>query len=162
MPRPDQIAAGATRNPGIQGKALTAFPQVLAMLDRGDPHDHTDLGNAYYNQPQDVMQTIQVLRQRAEAAGTLQNTPQETVSNDQGYIQLALANPQVVYVPTYNPGTPMARPSLPYPRFNLLGAAAATGAGLPLGAGIVFGAFLHFSFGWLGWGLEPARWRRFL
>ena len=42
-------------------------------------------GNAYYNQPQDLMQTLQVLRDRAEQAGNLQSTPQEEVNNnDQG------------------------------------------------------------------------------
>ena len=50
-------------------KALTAFPQVLAQMDQ-DLQWTTDLGNAYYNQPQDVLQTVQVMRQRAEDAGT--------------------------------------------------------------------------------------------
>ncbi len=149
-----QVAAGADAqawDPSV--KALTAFPQVLSMLDR-DLQWTTDLGNAYYNQPQDVMQTIQVLRQRAQSAGTLQNTPQETVSNDQGYIQLAPANPQVVYVPTYNPWYAYGAPIAPYPGFNLLGAVGYVGAGLVFGAGIALGAFFRFSFGWLGWGLN--------
>jgi len=89
---PDQIAAGADAqawDPSV--KALTAFPQVLAQMDRSLQWT-TDLGNAYYNQPQDVLQTVQVLRQRARAAGTLQNTPQEALSYNQGYIQLAPVN----------------------------------------------------------------------
>ena len=45
-------------------KALTAFPQVLAQMNQ-DLRWTTDLGNAYYNQPQDVLQTVQVMRQRA-------------------------------------------------------------------------------------------------
>ena len=52
---PDQIAAGAdaqTWDPSL--KALTAFPQVLAEMDRNLQWT-TDLGNAYYNQPQDVL-----------------------------------------------------------------------------------------------------------
>jgi hypothetical protein len=73
----DQVAAGAsaqtTWDPSI--KALTAFPDVLDMLDHNLQWT-TALGNAYYNQPQDVMQTVQVLRQRAEQAGNLQSTPQ--------------------------------------------------------------------------------------
>jgi len=56
-------------------KALTAFPQVLAEMDRNVQWT-TGLGNAYYNQPQDVLEAIQVLRQRAQAAGNLQSTPQ--------------------------------------------------------------------------------------
>src|SRR6202044_3921800 len=97
---PDQIAYGADAqanwDPSV--KALTAFPQVLDMMNH-DLRWTTDLGNAYYNQPQDVLQTIQVMRQRAQSAGTLQSTPQEAVSYNQGYIQLAPTNPQVVYVP---------------------------------------------------------------
>ena len=108
---PDQIAYGANAqtnwDPSV--KALTAFPQVLDLMNR-DLHWTTDLGNAYYNQPQDVLQTIQVMRQRAQDAGNLQNTPQEQVSYNQGYIQLAPANPQVVYVPAYNPWTAYGQP----------------------------------------------------
>ena len=101
-------------------KALTAFPQVLAMLDRNLQWT-TSLGNAYYNQPQDVLQTIQVMRQRARAAGNLQSTPQEQVSDNQGYIDIAPPDPQVVYVPNYNPWDVYGQPVSPYPGFSLLG-----------------------------------------
>ncbi len=101
---PDQIAGGANAqtswDPSV--KALTAFPDVLDMLNHNLDWT-TSLGNAYYNQPDDVMRTVQVLRQRAEQAGNLQSTPQEDVSNDQGYIDVAPPNPEQVYVPTYNP-----------------------------------------------------------
>jgi hypothetical protein len=155
----DQVAAAAnaqsTWDPSV--KALTAFPQVLAMMDR-DLQWTTDLGNAYYNQPQDVLATIQVLRQRAQSAGTLRSTPQEQVSDDQGYIQLAPANPQVVYVPSYNPWYAYGAPINPYPGFYLVDAfghaLAGIGAGLVFGAGIALGAFFHAAFGWLGWGLN--------
>src|SRR5262249_14208120 len=77
----EQIAAGAdgqsSWDPSI--KALTAFPQVLSWL-ASNLQWTTGLGNAYYNQPQDVLQTIQVMRQRAEDAGNLQSTPQEQVT----------------------------------------------------------------------------------
>src|SRR5580698_4390682 len=99
----EQIAAGAAAqnwDPSVKG--LTAFPQVLAEMDR-NVRWTTDLGNAYYNQPQDLMEAVQVMRQRAQAAGNLQDTPQETVSYDQGNVEIAPANPQIVYVPTYNP-----------------------------------------------------------
>ncbi len=100
----DQVAAGATAqttwDPSV--KALTAYPQVLEMLD-GNLRWTTELGNAYYNQPQDVLQTVQVMRERAEQAGNLESTPQEQVTEDPGYISMAPANPEVVYVPTYDP-----------------------------------------------------------
>jgi hypothetical protein len=153
---PDQIAAGADAqtnwDPSV--KALTAFPQVLAMMDR-DLQWTTDLGNAYYNQPQDVLQTVQVMRQRAENAGTLQNTPQEAVTYDQGYIELAPPNPQVVYVPTYNPWTAYGQPVSPYPGFSLIGAIGSVlGAALQYGPGIATAAFSHTPFGWAGWALN--------
>ena len=119
---PYQIAGGADGqnwDPSVKG--LTAFPQVLAELDRNIQWT-SDLGNAYYNQPQDVLEAIQVMRQRAEAAGNLQNTPQEQVSYEQGAIELAPPNPQMVYVPQYNPWTVYGDPVTPYPGFNLLSA----------------------------------------
>jgi hypothetical protein len=156
---PDQVAPAAdaqsTWDPSV--KALTAFPQVLAVMDR-DLQWTTDLGNAYYNQPQDVLSTIQVLRQRAQSAGTLRSTPQEEVSNDQGYIQLAPTNPQVVYVPTYNPWNAYGAPISAYPGFCFVDAfghaIVGIGAGIAFGAGIALGAFFHAAFGWLGWGLN--------
>ena len=125
-------------------KALTAFPQVLAQMNHNLTWT-TDVGNAYYNQPRDVMQTVQVLRQRAQAAGTLQNTPQEAVNYDQGNIELAPPNPQEVYVPSYNPWNAYGDPISPYPGFSLLGALQSfAGSGvLPLGLGIAMNAFSH-------------------
>jgi hypothetical protein len=160
----EQIAAGAdAQNWDPSVKALTAFPQVLSEMDR-NMRWTTDLGNAYYNQPQDTLEAVQVLRQRAQAAGNLQNTPQETVSYDQGNIELAPANPQVVYVPAYNPWGVYGQPVSPYPGFSLLGAlgsfaGAALGASfgaspVSFGLGIAMAAFSHMSFGWLGWGLS--------
>jgi hypothetical protein len=154
---PDQIAAGAQAqsswDPSV--KALTAFPQVLDMMDQNLEWT-TNLGNAYYNQPQDVMQTVQVLRDRAQQAGNLQNTPQEQVNNDQGYIELAPPNPQVVYVPAYNPWDVYGQPIAPYPGFSVLGALGSVFGGSPIqfGLGIAMAAFEHTPFGWMGWGLD--------
>jgi hypothetical protein len=156
---PDQIAYGADAqtnwDPSV--KALTAFPQVLDLMNR-DLHWTTDLGNAYYNQPQDILQTIQVMRQRAEDAGNLQSTPQEEVSYNQGYIQLAPPNPQVVYVPAYNPWTAYGQPVSPYPGFSFSGVLGAIGSvlgnGMRFGGGIGMAAFSHTPFGWAGWVLN--------
>jgi len=151
---PDQIAAGAnaqtTWDPSVKG--LTAFPQVLDLMNH-DLRWTTDLGNAYYNQPQDVLQTIQVMRQRAQAAGNLQNTPQEQVSDNQGYIQVAPVNPAMVYVPMYNPWAVYGAPVSPYPGFSLFGALAdfANSGIVRFGLGIATAAFMHTPFGWAGW-----------
>jgi hypothetical protein len=116
----------------------------------------TDLGNAYYNQPQDVMQTIQVMRDRAQAAGNLQDTPQQEVIEDQGNIEIAPPTPQVVYVPQYNPWAAYGQPVDPYPGFNVLGAIGSFigNAFLQFGPGIAMNAFSATPFGWLGWGLD--------
>jgi len=157
--QPEQVVAGAdaqTWDPSV--KALTAFPQVLSMLDRNLQWT-TELGNAYYNQPQDVLQTIQVMRQRAQSAGTLVSTPQEAVSEDQGYIELAPRNPQVVYVPTYDPWSAYGEPVQPYSGFSLAGVFGSIGSFvgssfLNYGPGTLMSAFSQMPWGWLGWALN--------
>ena len=153
---PEMVAAGASAqtawDPSV--KALTAFPQVLEMLDRNLQWT-TNLGNAYYNQPQDVLQTVQVMRGRAEQAGNLQSTPQEQVSYNQGNIELAPTNSQVVYVPNYNPWEAYGQPVSPYPDFSPVDSiGAVVGGALQYGAGIAMSAFLGSPFGLLNWGLD--------
>jgi Protein of unknown function (DUF3300) len=161
---PYDIAGGAdAQNWDPSVKALTAFPQVLAEMDRNFGWT-TDLGNAYYNQPQDLLNAVQVLRQRAQAAGNLQSTPQEAVSYDQGAIELAPPNPQLVYVPAYNPWTVYGDPVTPYPGFSLIGALGSFfssafnstmgSSAIRYGLGIAISAFTHTTWGWLGWGLS--------
>jgi hypothetical protein len=161
---PDQVAYGANaQNWDPSVKALTAFPQVLAEMDQNMQWTAA-LGNAYYNEPQDVLQAVQVMRQRAQAAGNLESTPQEAVSYDQGYIQVVPANPQVIYVPAYNPWTVYGQPVAPYPGFSLLGAlgsffnssiGSSFGSGaVRFGLGIVMSAFSHTPWGLLSWGLN--------
>lgn len=152
---PQEIAAGANAQPWDPSvKALTAVPQVLDELNQNLSWT-AELGNAYYNQPQDVFGAIQAMRQRAEAAGTLQNSPQETVTNDQGSIDIAPPNPQVVYVPSYDPWTVYGAPVNPWPGF-LLGALDTVigGFGLRFGPGLVMSAFMGMPWGWAGWGLS--------
>lgn len=156
----EQIAAGADAQPWDPSvKALTAFPQVLAQMDY-NLQWATELGNAYYNQPQDLLQAVQVMRQRAQAAGTLRSTPQEAVDYDQGNIVLAPVNPQMVYVPEYNPWAVYGQPISPYPGFSLLGAVGSfIGSSfgpfaVRFGIGIATTAFMHTPFGLLAWGLD--------
>jgi hypothetical protein len=152
----DQIVMGADAQPWDPSvKALTAFPQVLAQMDQNLGWT-TDLGNAYYNQPQDVLEAVQVMRQRAQSAGNLRSTPQEAVNYDQGNIELAPVNPQVVYVPSYNPWAVYGQPVTPYPGFSVLGALGSFFGSSPVrfGLGIAMSAFSHSPWGWLGWGLN--------
>src|SRR5947208_9326418 len=83
-------------------KALTEFPSVLANMDKNLSWT-SSLGDAYVNQQQDVMNAIQVMRERADKSGNLKSTSQETVTNQGQTIVIEPANPQVVYVPEYAP-----------------------------------------------------------
>jgi uncharacterized protein DUF3300 len=132
-------------DPSVQ--ALVAFPDVLARLNQ-DVRWTTDLGNAFLGQQTEVMAAVQRLRARAQANGKLRTTPQETVTtqteNGQTAIAIQPADPQVIYVPTYDPtyvwGAPAwgYYPSLYYPTY-----------GFGFGFGIPFGGFYA---GWGGWG----------
>jgi len=157
---PEEIVAGANAqawDPSL--KALAAFPQVLSEMDQ-NLRWTIALGNAYYNQPQDVLDVVQVMRRRAQAAGNLQSTPQEAVSYDQGYIQVAPTNPQVVYLPVYNPWSAYGQPVEPYRGFSWVGTLGSAFSSLynsgavRYGLGIAMSAFSHTPWGWLGWGLD--------
>jgi hypothetical protein len=79
--------------------ALTQFPSVLGNLAKNLAWT-SSLGEAYHNQPSEVMAAIQTLRAKAKAAGSLKSTPQITVVQQTPQtIVIQPANPQVVYVP---------------------------------------------------------------
>jgi hypothetical protein len=87
-------------------KALAAVPQVLTMMD--DQLEWTQrLGDAFLAQQQDVMATVQSLRLKAIAAGSLKTTSQQQISVDSAptgaIVTIAATKPQVVYVPVYDP-----------------------------------------------------------
>jgi hypothetical protein len=151
---PDQIAAAAeSQNWDPSIKALTTFPTVLAQMDQ-NLRWTTDLGNAYYNQPQDVMNSIQAMRQKAKAAGQLRSTPQQVVSDSGGAISIAPVNPAVVYVPIYNPWGVYGAPVAVYPGYYAPSQGDFWG-GMAVGFGVGIGvAFLaRWAWGWGGWGL---------
>jgi hypothetical protein len=83
-------------------QALARYPTVLKWMDDNLAWT-TELGQAFLYQQQDVMDCIQRLRAQAQALGNLQSTPQESVINDNGMIDILPANPEVVYVPVYQP-----------------------------------------------------------
>jgi hypothetical protein len=152
---PEQIAAGAESqdwDPSV--KALTAFPTVLAQMDH-NLRWTTDLGNAYYNQPQDVMDSIQAMRQKAQAAGQLRSTPQQTVSDAGGPITIAPANPAVVYVPVYDPWAVYGAPFPVYPGYYWAPPPGVFWGGLAIGfgLGIGIGFLTHWGWGWGHWGI---------
>ena len=131
-------------------KSLVAFPNVLAMMD--EKLDWTErIGDAFLSQQQEVMDTVQNLRQRASANGTLQSTDQVRIDQEGQNISITSPNPQVVYVPYYDPTViygPWWWPAYPPvywrpwagyfvgPRFGYV-----WGPGITVGAGFFFGAF---------------------
>ena len=95
-------------------KALTAFPSVLANMNSNLSWTSA-LGEAYVKDPQDVMNTVQDLRQRAEQAGNLRSTPQQTVSTQGQQIVIEPSDPDVVYVPQYDPWLAYGPPLVAWP-----------------------------------------------
>jgi hypothetical protein len=83
-------------------QALTRYPNVLKWMD-DNLNWTTELGQAFLNQQQEVMDSIQRLRASASNFGNLQSTPQQQVINDGGDIEIVPADPDVIYVPVYQP-----------------------------------------------------------
>ena len=133
-------------------KSLVAFPQVLTMMD--DKLSWTErLGDAFLTQQAQVMDTVQSLRQKAYAAGNLKSTDQVRVDQQGQTIVIEPPNPQVVYVPYYDPREvygPWWWPGYPpvywgpwpgyfvRPGFEV---GFAWGVGITVGAAFFFGAF---------------------
>jgi len=86
----------------VSVKAVAHYPAVLYMMADGLDWT-TALGQAYVNQNDDVMASIQRLRQEARDAGNLASTPQQDVEVDDGYIEIWPEQPQFCYIPFYDP-----------------------------------------------------------
>jgi hypothetical protein len=148
------VEAARQQNWDASIQALVVFPDVVNRLN-SDVRWTTDLGNAFLAQQADVMNAVQRLRAQASQAGRLQSNSQETVTTQtqggQAAIEIQPADPQVVYVPVYNPayiwGPPAFGfyPPLYYPE---------VGFGFGFGAGIYIGGFFG-GLGWGGWGWGP-------
>jgi hypothetical protein len=158
----------AKQNKGLKGDSLTAalekqpwdpsvkslvnFPQVLSMMS--EKLDLTEkLGNAFLAQQPDVMKAIQKLRAKAQATGNLKSTKEQKVVVEKETIIIQPANPEVVYVPTYNPtvvyGTwpyPSYPPAYYYPPGYVAGAAA-----FSFLAGAAIGAAWGYAWGNCNW-----------
>lgn len=128
-----QAVSGQPWDPSV--KSLVAFPQLMALMGE-NPTWVQNLGDAFLAQPQDVMDAVQRLRLLAQQTGSLKSTPQQTVSSTPKQsaaatqataaanvqsttptvIKIEPADPQVVYVPNYNPATVYgAWPNTAYP-----------------------------------------------
>ena len=99
-------------------KAVARVPDAIKKMET-DLSWTADLGQAFVEQPAELMDAIQSLRAKAQSRGTLQTTPQQVVVVTNAVVeryyeqqvvyvtntvvQIQPANPQVIYVPTYNP-----------------------------------------------------------
>ncbi|AQT63203.1 hypothetical protein B0W01_03860 [Serratia marcescens] len=194
---PDQISAAdawLAQNRGLQPAALSSaadaqpwdpsvrglvqFPDVLDQMAKNIPWT-TALGSAYLNDPTDVMNAIQVMRQRAASQGTLKNTPQQRIVvapttryvEQQSYRQSVVAapgetiviepsQPDTVYVPHYDPweayGTPIpAYPSYQYQPSGYSGGDMLAAGVISFGVGIaVASLFNQHNSGWHNWDMR--------
>jgi uncharacterized protein DUF3300 len=153
---PQLLDAAKDQNWDPSVQALVVFPDVLTRLNQ-DVRWTTDLGNAFLAQEADVMSAVQRMRGKAQGNGKLKSTPQETVStqtqNGQSAITIEPPDPQIVYVPYYDPayiwGPPPFGyyPPLIYPGIDV---GFTFWPGIPIG--VYFGGFgIWGGFGW-GWG----------
>ena len=163
-----QAARWSRANPGLRGdaavraveqqswdpsvKSLVAFPQVLSMMD--EKLDWMErLGDAFLSQQRQVMDAVQELRQKAQAAGNLQSNEIVHVQPQGQTIVIEQANPQVVYVPYYDPTViygPWWYPAYPpvywgpWPGYYArpgFSTGFFWGSGITIGSGFYFGAF---------------------
>jgi hypothetical protein len=118
----------------VSVKAVAHYPDVLFMMDQ--KNDWTvSLGQAYLDQPQDVMDSIQALRADAQSQGNLISTPQQQVIVEPGDIRIVPATPNYIYVPTYDPQIVYLEPS---PSYGFI----------TFGVGFTIGAWLSRDMDW--------------
>jgi hypothetical protein len=168
-----QLHQWLAKNPGLKDKALAdavgaqnwdstvqamaALPDVVKWLAE-DIQWTTDLGNAFLAQQSDVMNAVQRMRLKAQNAGNLQSTPQQVVDTrvveSKEVIVIEQADPEVVYVPSYDPFTVWGAPVYPYPSIYYPPAGYyAAGAAISFGVGVAMGAAWGGGWGWgAGWG----------
>jgi hypothetical protein len=134
-------------------KALTQFPPVLEMMDKNLTWT-SSLGDAYVNGQQNVLDAVQVMRQRAQQAGNLNSTQQETVTTEGQTIVVEPTDPDVVYVPEYDPWVVYGDPLAFYPEWVGVPGVFIDGPGIAFGLGIGIGVFGGFGWGWHHWGTD--------
>lgn len=139
-------------------QAMAPLPDLVKRL-ADDIQWTTDLGNAFLAQQSDLMNAVQRMRQKAQANGNLQTTEQQKVETkvieSKTVVVIEPADPQVVYVPSYNPtvvyGAPP--PAYPYPPIYYPPPGYyAAGMALSFGLGVAMGAAWGGGWGNCGWG----------
>jgi hypothetical protein len=142
-------------DPSVQ--ALAALPDVVKRL-ANDIQWTADLGNAFLAQQGDVMEAVQRMRKKAQDKGNLKSSEQQQVEtkviDNENVIVVEQANPQIVYVPSYDPVVVYGPPLYPYPPIYYPPAGYyAAGVAISFGVGVMMGAFWSGGWGWgCGWG----------
>jgi Protein of unknown function (DUF3300) len=152
------LADAAAKQPwDASVQALAGLPDVVKRL-ANDIQWTTDLGNAFLAQQRDVMDAVQRMRKKAQDKGNLKSTEQQKVETkvieSKSVIVIEQANPQVVYVPTYDPVVVYGPPVYPYPPIYYPPAwYYPAGLAISFGVGVMMGAFWSGGWGWgCGWG----------
>jgi hypothetical protein len=151
-----QALTDAAQNAGFDPAfvSLVNFPEVLGMM-AAHIDDFAALGAAFQANQAAVMDSVQRLRQKAFATGALDSNEYQTVAvQNQGGTQVVVvqpANPQVVFVPQYDPVAVFAAPSTG----DVFAASL-----ISFGAGIALGSWMNNSYpwGWGGWGWGLGWW----
>lgn len=134
----------------VSVKSVAHYPQILQrMVDERDWT--TALGQAYVNQSTDVGKSIQRLRAQARAAGSLVTTSEQQVIAEGNVIRIVPAQPQVIYVPQYNP-------EVVYVNSGPSTGERIAAAAITFGAGLALGAWLNNDWDWRGRGIYYHGW----
>ena len=142
-------------DPSVQ--AMAAFPDLVKQLSENIKWT-TDLGNAFLAQQSDVMDAVQRMRVKAKDTGNLKSSDQQKVETkvieNKSVVVIQPSNPEVIYVPSYNPTVVYGAPAYPYPpiAYPPPGYYAA-GMAISFGVGMAMGAAWGGCCGWnAGWG----------
>jgi Protein of unknown function (DUF3300) len=128
-------------------KSLAHYPDVLKWMDQNLEWT-TAVGEAFLDQPADVMNSIQGLRAEAKAAGNLTDTPHQRVIQEESGIRIVPAQPDVIYVPQYDPDVVYVRPY-----------SQNVGPLLTFGAGFAVGSWLNYDCDWGRRSIYVGQWR---
>src|SRR6059058_5826047 len=146
------LADAVAKQPWDQSvQSLVEFPDVVQRM-AGNIQWTTDLGNAFLAQQSDVMDAVQSMRAKAQGTGNLKTSAQsvvktETVSSGKQVIEIQQANPDVVYVPSYDSTVVYGAAPVEYPYYPYTYPGYYAGTALMWGAGIALGAAA-----WGAWG----------
>src|SRR5262245_13589232 len=140
-------------DPSVQ--ALVAFPDVVQRM-AGNIQWTTDLGNAFLAQQSDVMDAVQRMRAKAQGKGNLNTNAQQkvetqTVEGGRQVIVIEQANPEVTYVPSYDPQMVYGAPPPAYPYYPYTYPGYYAGMGLAFGTGLVLGGAWANNWGNCDW-----------